>query len=97
MFSSLFPQEGAEFVQLKKPASILEAVNVMDEHIWRRGPSRDGYCKQNYFQGHTSPPQGSKYNGRPHRQTKMTQHLAAGGLSLSINTNRQTIQWRVWQ
>ena len=42
----LFPQEDAEFVQLKKPASILEAANVMEEHIWRRGPSRDGYRKQ---------------------------------------------------
>lgn len=55
-FLSLFPQEDAEFVQLKKPASILEAENIMEEHTRRRGPSRDSYRKQNYFQGYTSLP-----------------------------------------
>ena len=68
-FLSLFPQEDAEFVQLKKPASILEAANVMEEHIWRRGPSRDGYRKQNCFQGNIPPPQGNSY--KPHRPTEM--------------------------
>ena len=48
-FLSLFPQEDAEFVQLKKSASIFEAANVMEEHIRRRGPSRDGYRKQRWL------------------------------------------------
>ena len=71
-FLSLFPQEDAEFVQLKKPASILEAANVMEEHIWRRGPSRDGYRKQNCFQRNNLPPQGNSY--KPHRPTEMTRN-----------------------
>ena len=69
-FSLFFPQEDAEFVQLKQPATILEAANVMEEHIRRRGPSRDGYHKQNCFQGNTPPPQGNSY--KPQRPTEMT-------------------------
>ena len=44
----------------------------MEEHIWRRGPSRDGYRKLNSFQGNTPPPQGNSY--KPHRPTEMTRN-----------------------
>ena len=44
----------------------------MEEHIWRRGPSRDGYRKQNCFQGNTPPPQGNSY--KSHRPTEMTRN-----------------------